>query len=147
MELSSELGTTRARRIWFALIAAVVILCVLAVWKSARTSGTMSAAAASDEWQLSQNTPGTKTKVVVEIRESNPEGTIRGKLLQKKTEEIYTRTTTAVTVLSDSQTKLVMGKRSDLRPAAVVHVIGTIRDDHSIQAAQLVILTGFVQVQ
>jgi hypothetical protein len=42
----------------------------------------------------------------------------------------------------DEQTKLVMGKKADIHPGAVVHVTGTIRDDHSILAEQLVILTG-----
>jgi hypothetical protein len=147
METNSGPHTAQARRIWSALIAAVVLLAGLVVWKSARKSETMSAAAASDEPQLSRAVPGTKTKVVLEIGESTPQGTLQGNLLQEKSDEIYVRTTTAVTLQSDSQTKLVMGKRADIHPGAVIHVTGTVREDHSIEAEQHVILTGYVQIQ
>ena len=60
---------SRARRVWFVLIVAVVLLIALAVWNSARMSMSMSAAA-SDEQQFAQNAPGTSTKIVVEIAES-----------------------------------------------------------------------------
>jgi putative AlgH/UPF0301 family transcriptional regulator len=84
---------------------------------------------------------------VLEIAEAGSEGKITGKLLQKKTEEIYTRTATAVTVQSNSQTKIVMGKPADVHAGAVVHVTGTVQKDHVIAADQIVILTGYVKVQ
>lgn len=40
-----------------------------------------------------------------------------------------------------------MGKLGDLRAGAVVHVKGTIGDDHHIAAEQIVILTGYVKVR
>ena len=146
METNTEPDVPRTRRIWLALVTGVVLLSLLVIWQSARMSRTMSAAA-SNERQFTQNGPGTKTKIVVEIGESTPKRVIRGKLLQKKTEEIYLRTGTPVAVQLDEQTKLVMGKEADIHPGAVVHITGTIRDDHSILAEQLVILTGYVQIQ
>jgi len=137
---------SRARRVWFVLIAVVILLVGVAVWNSARMSVSMSAAA-SDEKQFAQAAPGTATKIVVEIATSATEGTLKGKLLQKKTEEIYTRTASSVAVRWDTQTKIVMGKEADIHPGAVVHVTGTVRDDHAIQADQVVILTGYVKVQ
>jgi len=136
----------RSRLVWFVLVAAVVLLAALAVWNSARMSVSMSAAA-SDEPQFAQTAPGTSTKIVVEISESAPEGTAKGKLLQKKTKEIYTRTASNVTLGWNSQTKMVMGKEADIHPRAVVHVTGKVRSDHSIEAEQVVILTGYVKVQ
>lgn len=137
---------SRARRVWFVLIAVVMLLVALAVWNSARMSLSMSTAA-SDEQQFAQTAPGTSTKIAVEISESSPEGTAKGKLLQKKTEEIYTRTASSVNLRWNSQTKIVMGKEADIHPGAVVHVTATVRNDHAIQAEQIVILTGYVKVQ
>jgi hypothetical protein len=136
----------RARRAWFVLTGAVLLLVALAVWNSARMSISMSAAA-SDEQQFAQTAPGTNTKIVVEIAESAPEGTAKGKILQEKTKELYTRTTSSATLRWNTQTKIVMGKEADIHPGAVVHVTGTIRNDRAIQAEQVVILTGDVKVQ
>jgi hypothetical protein len=147
VETKKEQATTRGRVGWFVLIAVMVLLAIFAVWKSASMSKSMSAAAASDEKQVLQSTPGTKTKFVVEIGEPSAEGTIRGKLLEKKTEEIYARTATAVTVQFNAQTNIVMGKKSDIHPGAVVHITGVIKDDRSVQAEQIVILTGYVKIQ
>jgi hypothetical protein len=127
-------------------MVAIVLLTVFAVWRSSRTSEGMSAAAA-DEKQFLQSDAGTKSKLVVEVTECPPDGTIAGKLLQKKTEEIYARTATPVAVHFDAQTKIVMGKKADIHAGAVVHVTGAGRDDRSIQAEQIVILTGYVKVQ
>jgi uncharacterized protein YdeI (BOF family) len=136
----------RARRTWIVLISTVALLVALAVWNSARMSLSMSTAA-SDDQQFAQTAPGTNTKIAVEIAEPAPEGTAKGKLLQKKTEEIYARTSSSVTLRWNAQTKIVMGKEADIHPGAVVHVTGTVRSDHTIQAEQLVILTGYVKVQ
>ena len=73
---------------------------------------------------------------MVEIGEAVPAGTIKGKLLSKKTEEIYTRTSTPVTAQFDVQTKIVMGKPSDLRAGAIVHVTGTIRGDLGLEVGR-----------
>jgi hypothetical protein len=137
---------TRTLWRWLALIAMVVLLASLAVWKAARASRSMSAAA-ENEQQFAQTAPGTKTKIVVEIKEVTREGKIQGKLLQKQSEEIYARTKTAATVRFGDATSIVMGKRSDVHAGAIVHVTGTARADGSVAASQIVILTGYVRVQ
>lgn len=147
MENKKERATTHGRVGWFAIIAVIALLAIFAVWKSASMSKSMSAAAASDEKQVLQSAPGTKTKFVLEIGEPSVEGTIRGQLLQKKTEEIYARTTTSVTVQFNAQTNFVMGKKSDIHAGAVVHITGTVKDVHCVQAEQIVILTGYVKIQ
>jgi len=116
------------------------------VWNSARRAAGMAAAATSDEKQFTQAAQGQKTKVVIEISEAS-NGTIKGQVLQQKSETVYARTSTPAVVHSTAQTKVVMGKPEDVRAGAVVHVTGSTENDHSISAEQIVILTGYVKVQ
>ncbi len=90
-------------------------------------------------WKQSQSRGGD--------RETTPDGTFRGKLLEKKTEEVYARTSALVTVQFNAQTKMVMGKPADIHAAAIVHATGTLRADRSLDAEQIVILTGYVRVE
>jgi len=129
--------------ICFVVVGLLAIVCV--VWNSARRAGNMAAAAASDEQQFSQTAAGEETKIVLEI-ESAADGAIKGKVLEKKSDTVYTRTNTAAVAHSGSQTKFVMGKADDARAGAVVHVTGAAEKDHSITAEQIVILTGYVKV-
>jgi len=149
MKSDSKIAGRRARTVWFVLIALVASLFTFVVWKSGSMAKTMSmsATAASDEQDFSRGAVGSSAKFVLEIAEASSEGKITGKLLQKKTEEIYTRTATEMTVHSNSQTKIVMGKPADVHARAVVHVTGTVQKDHVIVAEQIVVLTGYVKVQ
>jgi len=52
-----------------------------------------------------------------------------------------------VAVQFSAQTKMVMGRPEDIRPGAIVHVTGTVRKDHGLDAGQIVILTGYVHVE
>jgi hypothetical protein len=147
MEVNGVANGKAIRKVWVALIGTVVLAGGLVLWMSARMSGKMSDAATTDEREFGTAAPGSKAKIVLEIKGASPGGTIRGTLLQKKTEEVYVRTGTAVTVQSNADTKLVMGKQEDLRPAAVVHVTGAVRKDHGLDAEQIVILTQYVRVE
>jgi hypothetical protein len=147
METSQVQSKSRPRSVWAGLILIVLLLAGAAVWKSARSAASMSAGAGSDEVQFTQAAAGTKAKVVLEIAEVASDGTLRGKLLQKKTEEIYARTPTKLVAHMNEHTAFVMGKREDARATAVVHVTGTVREDRSIDADQVVILTGYVHVE
>jgi hypothetical protein len=75
MEAKNTPEVTQVRRVWIALVALVVLVAALAVWMSARMSGKMSAAAASDEQAFAKAKLGSKAKVVVEIGETTPDGT------------------------------------------------------------------------
>jgi hypothetical protein len=134
----------RTRSVWAAII---VVIAALLVWSSFRSARSMSTAAASDEDVFIHATPGDTVKVVLEIENSSTEGSLRGKLLQKVTEKIYRRTNTQVTSQYGSQTKIVMGERSQIHPAAVVHVTGVLKKDRSVDASQIVILTGYVEIK
>jgi len=140
---------TRARsgrKAWVAFIAVVIAVAALGIWRSSNASRSMSAAA-SDEKLVSESTPGSKTKFVMEIDEVTTEKIIRGRLLQKKTDELYTRTGTPVKVQSSEKTSVVMGRPADIKAGAIVHVTGIVQNDHSVQADQIVILTGYIKVQ
>ncbi len=73
------------------------------------------------------------------LTEPNTDGTSRASYW--KTED-YTRTTTPMTVHSDSQTKVVMGAQTVFIPGRSSHVTGLVRADHGIQVAQIVVLPG-----
>jgi hypothetical protein len=147
MQSTPTQGRTRSRVVWIGLIFIVTLLAAAAIWKSARSAAAMSAGASTDEMHFTQVAPDTKTKVVIEVAEVAADGTVRGKLLQKKTEETYARTSTKVTAHLGERTAMVMGKREDVHAKAVVHITGTVRDDHSIDAEQIVIISGYVQVE
>jgi hypothetical protein len=40
-----------------------------------------------------------------------------------------------------------MGKQTDIHPAAVVHLTGVLKKDRSVDASQIVILTGYVEIK
>jgi len=82
-----------------------------------------------------------------EIGELTAEKIIRGRFLQKKTEELYTRISASVRVQSSENTSADMGKPADVKAGAIIHITGTVHNDHNVQAEQIVILTGYVQVQ
>jgi hypothetical protein len=135
------------RRIWLVLVAMVVLLFAFVIWKSGSMAKQMSTMAASNEQEIAQSAVGAQTKFVLEVGATSAEGRMTGNLLEKKAEEIYARTTTPVTVQWNAQTKIVMAKMADVHAGAVVHVTGTVQKDHSIDAEQIVILTGYVKVQ
>jgi hypothetical protein len=85
-------------------------------------------------------------KVVVEIQKPEGDGAFAARLLDRRSDTVYSRTATPVNIRSDSTTRFVMGKAADVRAAAVVHVTGTVDADHRLNAEQIVILTGYVEV-
>jgi hypothetical protein len=99
--------------------------------------------------------PQQQAKIVVEITEATREK-IRGRLLEKQDETHYTRTASTVEIVWSSETKsretkngetkIAMGKIEDVRAGAVVYVTGTVGADGAVQASQIVILTGYVQL-
>ena len=108
---------------------------------------TSAMAAATDQTAFTKLASGSKIQAVVEITSADQKGDAQGKLLDREREDLYRRTATPVTIHYTDSTPVVMGKREDIHGNSVVHVKGTVRDDHSIAAEQIVILTGYVNVQ
>ena len=129
-----------------ALVLAIVsVLSLGYVWSGAGKVMRMRTQSAGNA-EFARLNPHDEANIVIEVSQTR-ERRILGTLLEKQTETHYRRTTNPVEVTWTSDTKLVMGNAEDIRTGAVVHVSGTVDSDRSIQAQQLVILTGYVQVK
>ncbi len=127
------------------MLAGLAALSLVFVWQGAGRMMTMQTQAAN-RTEFLQLKPQDDAKIVVEVTEA-PAGRIRGKLLEKQDETHYARTGNQAEVGWGKDTAIVMGKAEDIRAGAVVHVTGKVAGDHSVQAQQIVILTGYVQVK
>jgi hypothetical protein len=127
------------------ILAALAGLTLIFVWRGAGRMMRMQTQAANSA-EFAQLKPAEETKIVVEVSEAS-EGRIHGKLLEKQDETHYSRTSNPADVSWEKDTSLVMGNVEDIRVGAIVHVTGKVADDHSVQARQIVILTGYVQVK
>jgi len=136
----------KTRFAWLGIMGVALLLVVIGGWWSSKMMTVMSSAAASDP-NAAQAKAGEVAKIVMEIAEASNDGKIRGKILRKKTEEIYTRTGEEIGVKAGGETKFVMGKAEDVRAGAVVHVTGTMQGDRSVVAQQIVILNKYVKVE
>ena len=130
---------------WVVLLAALAVLSAAFVWRGAEKAMKMQTAAASGS-EFAQAKEQESVKVVVEVSET-PVGEIRGRLLDRQDDAHYIRTKGEARIHWDSSTAIVMGKTADVRVGAVLHVTGTVTGDHSLQAREIVILTGYVQVK
>jgi hypothetical protein len=140
-------STRKSRLTWSAIITFLIALAGFAIWHSARTAASMSGATSLEESQLAEANVGSKVKVAMEVASASADGTLRGILLQKKTEEKYARTSTKVVAHIADHTAYVMGKRDDVRSTAVIHITGVVQQDRSVDAEQIVILTGYVHLE
>jgi hypothetical protein len=127
------------------LLAALAVLSLVFVWRGAGRMlgmGTHTASAV----EFVQLKPQDETRIVIEV-DSAEQGRIHGKMLDRQDDTHYRRTAKPVVVNWGGETKIVMGKIEDIRSGAIVHVAGKVAADRSVQAAQIVILTGYVQVK
>jgi hypothetical protein len=136
----------KTNRLWVFLLTTLALLASLAMWRTADQAMQMKSRAAGSA-QFAALKPGEITKVVLEVTGKSSEGQFTGKLLEKKDETGYTYTATEISVAFDGKTPVVMGKVSDVRPAAILHVTGSVAQNHTLQATQLVVLTGYVTVR
>lgn len=130
---------------WILMLGALAALSLIFVWNGAGRMMRMQTRAANSA-EFVQLKAADETEIVIEVSEAS-EGRIRGKLLEKQDETHYSRTANAADVSWGKDTALVMGKAEDIRAGAIVHVTGKVAEDHSVQARQMVILTGYVQVK
>lgn len=143
--IASTVPTKKMRPLFIFLLAFLAVLSLAFVWRGVGRMLTMRTQAASSA-EFAALTNEADAKVVIEITEA-PQGHVRGKLLEKQDETHYTRTTKDVEARWGKQTAIVMGKADDIKPGAVVHVTGKVAADRSVEAKQIVILTGYVQVK
>jgi hypothetical protein len=141
----ATVSAKRSRPMWVIMLSALAVLGLVFAWSGAAKMMRMQTHAASNT-EFAQLRPQDEAKFVIEITEA-PEGRIRGILLEKQDETHYARTAKKVEASWGRETRIVMGNPDGLRAGAVVHVTGKIAADHSVQASQIVILTGYVQVK
>lgn len=144
--MNANAVSIKSSRIWgMSILAGLAALSLLFVWQDAGRMMTMKTQAAN-RTEFLQLKPQDDAKFVVEVTEA-PAGHLRGKVLEKQDETHYARTGNQSEVSWGKDTAIVMGKAEDIRAGAVVHVTGKVAGDHSVQAQQIVILTGYVQVK
>jgi hypothetical protein len=142
---ANAVSVKSGRPVWVFMLAGLAVLSLAFVWRGAGRMMRMQTQAASIA-EFAQLKPQDNAKIVVEVTETS-EGRIHGKLLEKQDETHYARTGNAAEVSWGKETALVMGKVEDIHAGAILHVTGKVGADHSVQAQQIVILTGYVQVK
>ncbi len=130
----------------FTVLAALSLAAVLTVGRrSMRMSSAM--AASANPTAFAELAPGSTTQAVVEITPLMRMATPKESCSIARARICTGEPATVVGIKFSDATPVVMGKLGDLHAGAVVHVKGTVGDDHRIAAEQIVILTGYVQVQ
>jgi hypothetical protein len=139
---------SKTNRTWIVLCTVLALLIALAVWRSSEKATKMkSGTAAAGPSGFEALKPGDIAKIVLEVMESSAQRDIKGKLLEKQTDTLYTRTEELAEAAFDTNTTVLMGKAPDIHPGAILYVTGTVVPSHIIQARQIVVLTGYVQVR
>jgi hypothetical protein len=138
---------SKTNRAWVLVCAELALLIAVAVWRASEEAMKMDAAAVPGHAHFESLKAGDATKIVLEVVDSSPPKTIKGRLLEERTETVYTRTGTSAEAAFDTSTSFVMGKVVDIHAGAVLHITGTVTASHAIQARQIVVLTGYVQVR
>jgi hypothetical protein len=90
--------------------------------------------------------PGERVNVAVEL-DATTGGVLRGRFLQPAGENAFRRTDRPVEVRWAPGQGVLMGSSGDIRPGAVLQVAGRVGASGRVEARQLVVLTGYVEVQ
>jgi hypothetical protein len=142
---ANSVSIKSGRLAWVFVLVALAALSAIFMWRGAEKAMRMRPQAAS-QFEFAQLKPEEAAKVVVEVLEAS-EGKIRGRLLDRQDDTHYTRTQNEARIRWGASAAIVMGKAGDVHPGAILHVTGTVTSDHGLQARQIVILTGYVQVK
>ena len=145
MATTNSISMRSGRVGWVFLLAALAVVSLAFVWRGAGRMMRMQTQAANNA-EFAQLKADDATKIVVEVVEASG-GRVHGKLLEKKDETHYARTADFADVVWGNETAFVMGKSEDVCAGAVVHVTGKMAADRTVQASQIVILSGYVQVK
>ena len=110
-----------------------------------RRAGGMRAATASAAAVLSVRS-GTRTRAVVRLEGPAGLNAYSGDLLESGDGVSYRETPDRIRVALSGDTAVVMGAAADIKRGAVVQVTGAMDSAHTLHAAQIVILSGYVRV-
>ena len=90
---------------------------------------------------------GGQVEVVFEITSMPSDKLLVGNFLEPASDGAYRRTPDTLNITLATDTSIVMGQTSDVKPSAVIQIRGQRSDTHSLTAQRIVILTGYVTVQ
>lgn len=144
--LNNSQNHSRTAQIWIVALIALALLSFLALRRSMDKAMKMKAETTVAS-AIPQLKPGDEAKVVLEVTGVTAAASVEGNVLEKQSETVYRRTANTKKIAFDAATPVVMGKASDLRAGAVVHVTAKVGNDQTLHAEQIVILTGYVTVQ
>jgi len=147
-EIERSKGTRGRRRRWLflwagLLLAAAVAAVLVPFLLTYNAMGADPAVQTANQFALAS--PDTQVAIVLEVTSLPSSTLLSGAVLQKDADDSYTRTSQEATVRW-SAAQLVMGSTNDIRQGAIVQVNGQMGGDSIVQASQVVVLTGFVQV-
>ncbi len=106
-----------------------------------RMMGTPPASAA----QIAAMSAGMQVDVALAVEVANAE-LLHGLVLERDDEGVYHRSTQPVAVRWQPDTPLVMGKAEAVRAGAILQVNGPFGADGCVEALQIAIITGYVEV-
>jgi hypothetical protein len=91
--------------------------------------------------------PGTQVDVALEVTAAPPDGPLTATLLEHAGGGGYQRTDRSIRVGWRPDTPVVMGRREDVRPGAVLQARGRVAGADRLDAERLVVLTDNVTVR
>ena len=128
------------------LLTLLALLALLAMQRGVSRAMKMKVEAAHST-EIAQLEPGETAEVMLELIGVHAGSSAKGRLLEKQSETICRRGAGTVQFEFSVCTPIVMGQAIDLHQGSVVHVTGTVGDDRSVLASQIVILTGYIRVE
>lgn len=95
--------------------------------------------------QLAASSVGEQLDAAIEVSAASPDQ-LTGIVMERDDEGIYHRTAQPAIVLWGTATQVVMGKPADIRPTSQLQVHGKLAAANTIEAQQIAIVTGYVEV-
>ena len=101
-----------------------------------RNPDTLRAAADTSAAAFSKLQPGARASAVVQLEKVSGEH-LTATLLQRESDTVYRRTVSdnnLISVVMTPKATVVMGKREDLVPGAIVQIAGVLDENHALRA-------------
>ena len=140
MQIAQSRKLSLAMLIGCAIAAAIILIDVVGRMESMQPQGQTADAIAA-------TSPGTKLKAIIRIDRKSAGREFSGSILEELGSNQFHATAKTLRVIMDHAPRLIMGSQADLHSGAVVEVSGTAVSSTIIDASQIVVLTGYVEVR
>jgi hypothetical protein len=124
--------------------AGLVLAVMLPVYAMSRM---MTGARSASEAQMAVSAPGDQVEVAGEVTAALEDRLFVANVLERSDQGTYRRSGRTFRVRWGSDTSLVMGRTSDVRPGAILQARGRLATGDLVEADRLVILTGNAAVR